>query len=171
MNKKELLERAQELNIAVPEGATNPEITNLIKIEEHGLLLSENSKLEETLEATQKVNEALENEKKEATDQVADLTQKLSDAEAERDEFKVALDAKSEELEAAKADQTKLKVEPKAKSGNEELPTYEHDGETYQFTVRRLVVSGGKITAEEAVEDKELMKSLIKSNFFGLKKV
>lgn len=129
MNKKELLDRAQELKISVPEGATNAEIENLIKIEEHGLL----------------------------SDEVKDLTQKLSAAE--------------KELEAAKANQSKLKVEPKAKSGNEELPTYEHDGKTYQFTVKRIVTAGGKITAEEAVEDKDLMAELIKSEFFGLKKV
>lgn len=171
MNKKELLARAQELNISVPEGATNTEIENLIKIEEHALLESANAKLEETLEATQKANEALGQEKEAATNQVADLTQKLSDAEAERDKLQEKLDTSQEDLDASRAEKSELKVESKSKGGNGDLPTYDHGDDTYQFTVRQFVTSGGKMTAEDAVEDKDLMASLIKSKFFGLKKV
>lgn len=132
MKKEELIERAQELNISVPDGSTNDQIKDLIKIAEHDLL----------------------------TEQVSDLTNKLSDSESEKDALQKKLDAKPE-----------LKVESKATGGDGKLPTYKHDGDTYQFTVNNILAGGKKIKAEEAVVNKDLMSSLIESKFFGLKKL
>lgn len=171
MKKEKLLERAQELEIQVPEGATNAQIEDLIKIAEHPML-------KEAVETASNEFAKLEVEKKEATDQVADLTQKLSDANAAKDTLQNELNAKNEELETANqklakaeaASQMNLKVEKGSKKSSE-LPTYGSGDETWQFTVNKLITSAGKITAEEAVKDNDLMEQLIKSKFFGLKKL
>lgn len=153
MKKENLIERAEELNISVPEGATNDQIKDLIKIAEYPILKEELEKKSSDLAA-------LETEKNEATNKVADLTHKLSESESEKDLLQKKVDANTE-----------LKVELKAKGGDSKLPTYNHDGDTYQFTVNKILAEGKKITAEKAVDNKDLMEKLIKSNFFGLKKL
>ncbi|NKI28252.1 hypothetical protein HCG49_16990 [Arenibacter sp. 6A1] len=60
MNKEQLLKRAQELGIQVPDGATNPQIEDLIKIAEHSLLKAENKELANELATANELIEAQE---------------------------------------------------------------------------------------------------------------
>tara|TARA_R110002124_G_scaffold285057_3_gene463119 strand:- start:175 stop:528 length:354 start_codon:yes stop_codon:yes gene_type:complete len=54
MKKEDLLARAQELEITVPEKATNEEISNLIMIAEHPLLKAEIAEKDNVIESLEK---------------------------------------------------------------------------------------------------------------------
>ena len=64
MKKEELLAQAQELNIKVPDGATNKEIGDLIKIADYPRLEKKLSTVESELESTLVKVQELENSQK-----------------------------------------------------------------------------------------------------------
>ncbi|WP_340074523.1 hypothetical protein [Leptobacterium sp. I13] len=63
MKKDQLLARAQELQIEVPEGATNKEISNLIKIAEHPQLVADLATANAELASLRKAYDDLANNK------------------------------------------------------------------------------------------------------------
>lgn len=74
MKKEELLARAKELQLEVPEGATNPQIEAAIKVAEHPLLAqavkdlsAENNDLKSELESETKAKDALQAQLDEAS--------------------------------------------------------------------------------------------------------
>ena len=118
MNKKQLISRSEALQIEVPEGATNAEISDLIKIAEHPILTKD-------------------------------------------------LAAKTEELSILKEKLTKASTSPVVKKG----ATYKNEEGTYEFTVANFRFKGQKYTAAEAVENEDLMETLISAKFIHLKKL
>jgi len=152
MNKEQLLVRAAELEITVPEGATNPEITALIKVAEHPLIVANLEHTTEALEVATKKKEVLATDLKTAKVATETATNALSTATET-----IALLRK--ELE-----------EKEAPANDSEGVVYRLDKETYKFGVNEFRFKGEKYKAAEAVEDDELMKSLIKAKFIHLKK-
>lgn len=145
MNKEQLLARAKELQVEVPDGATNPEISSLIKIAEHPILTKDlataKNELEEQKELTEKAIQERDAETEKlatATEEITSLKEKLAEATATP--------------EVAKGD------------------TYENEEGVFEFTVTNFRFKGNKYTSADAVADKDLMESLIESNFIYLKK-
>lgn len=129
MNKEQLLARAQELQIEVPEGATNPEIINLIKIAEHPL-----------------------------------LSAKLKNAEKLNEDAMTQLQTANETIEVLEA---KLAGSPEKVKG----ATFKSEAGTFEFKVKTFRFKGEKYSAEDAVQNTELMEALIESNSNLLKQV
>ncbi len=141
MNKDQLLKRAQELDIQVPDGATNPQIEDLIKIAEHSLLKAENAQLakeNEVIESLKAANKELSNE----------------------------LSTANELIEAQEAKINALGETTAEPDGVE----YKKGKSIYSLTSKFIRFKGIKYTAEEAVENEELMTALIKSKHPNLKK-
>lgn len=145
MNKQQLIARAQELQIEVPDGATNPQISDLIKIAEHPNLTKH----------LKEANDVFEEQKK--------LTEK---AIQERD-------AETEKLVAANkviSDLNEKLAEATATPEIEKGAIYKSNKGEFEFTVASFRFKGEKHIAEEAIVNKDLMESLIKANFIHLKK-
>ena len=144
MNKDELTVRALELGITVPEGATNAEITTLIKVAEHPLISEELAKTQEALKAVSATNNTLS----------VDLATAKTDIQTANE----TIDSLNE----------LIKDESTAAS---EGIIYKSGGKTYQFGVATFRFKGVKYEASEAVEDKDLMADLIKAKFNFLKEI
>lgn len=145
MNKEQLIARAQELQIEVPEGATNAQISDLIKITEHPILTKDLATAKEEVkgqkELTDKATLALSEgttELQKANELIAKLEEKLAEATAT----------------------------PEVKKGE----IYKNEEGKFELTVSSFRFKGEKHTAEEAIVNEDLMESLIKANFIHLKK-
>jgi len=140
MNTKELHARAKDLKITVPEGATNKDIENLIKVAEHPLLTEEVKTLGVSLKETAEAKSALEGKIDEANSRISALELQLENSSNK---------------------------EPQNKSN---AVTYKNGKDTYVFTVPKFRFKGDEWTAENAIENDALMKQLIKAKFSNLKK-
>ncbi len=145
MNKEQLIALAQELQIEVPEGATNAQISDLIKIAEHPILTKDLATAKEEVkgqkELTDKATLALSEgttELQKANELIAKLEEKLAEATAT----------------------------PEVKKGE----IYKNEEGEFELTVSSFRFKGEKHTAEEAIVNEDLMESLIKANFIHLKK-
>ncbi|MDD7912935.1 hypothetical protein [Polaribacter ponticola] len=145
MNKEQLIARAQELQIEVPDGATNAQISDLIKIAEHPILTKDLATAKEEVkgqkELTDKATLALSEgttELQKANELIAKLEEKLAEATAT----------------------------PEVKKGE----IYKNEEGEFEFTVSSFRFKGEKHTAEEAIVNEDLMESLIQANFIHLKK-
>lgn len=145
MNKEQLIARAQELQIKVPDGATNAQISDLIKIAEHPILTKDLAIAKNEVEGQKELTEKATQERDAETEKLATANQEISDLK--------------EKLAEATAT-------PEVKKGE----TYKNEEGTYEFTVSNFRFKGNKHTSEEAVADKDLMESLIKAKFIHLKK-
>jgi hypothetical protein len=146
MSKEKLIARSKELQIEVPEGATNKEISNLIMIAEHPLI-------SKGLQTTQ---DELDGQK-----ELTATAVKERDAESEK--LKTAnetIQALNSKLEAANALPQKTKGE-----------TYKSENGTFEFGVKKFRFKGEKYIASEAVKNEELMEELIEAKFNHLKQV
>lgn len=74
MNKDELINKAQELQIEVPEKATKDEISDLIKVAEHPILTKAITALDEELKAEKQAAE----DKAEAFDKATAIIEELT---------------------------------------------------------------------------------------------
>jgi hypothetical protein len=156
MKKEDLLSKAQELNILVPEKATNEEISDLIKIAEHPSL-------------TEKVKE-LEAEKVTDADKAA---AKILELETEKSGEVALKDAAIKDLDKANVTIGKLedKIEAaKADSDSKNHPSYKYeDGKAVEITVQAFRFKGEKHESADAVTNPELMEELRQSGFIHLK--
>ena len=146
MNKEQLIARAQELQIEVPDGATNEQISNLIKIAEHSVLSNELGIAKKELEKQK------------------ELTGK---AEQERDANAEKLAIANNEIISLKEALEKNSAIPSSEKG----AIYQNDEGTYELTVKSFRFRQEKYNAVDAVENSELMESLIKANPVFLKKI
>jgi hypothetical protein len=155
MNKAQLLERAQELEIQVPERATNAEITNLIKVAEHPILKAELQSL---------------------ADSTANISDKLKLAESDRDRLVAENTALVEERDANAAalsvalNEIKELKSKDVKDSNVEVAVYENKDGEYPILVNSFHFQGIKYASKDAVKNPELMERLISSGFVKLKK-
>ncbi len=145
MNKEQLTAHAQGLQIQVPEGATNTQISDLIKIAEHPNLKQHLKESYDVFDAQKELTEKAEKERDAETEKlgaanelIAELEEKLAQANATP--------------EVAKA------------------KTYKNDSGEFEITVGSFRFKGEKHTAEEAIDNDELMEALISANFIHLKK-
>jgi hypothetical protein len=145
MKKEQLIARAQELQIEVPDGATNAQISDLIKIAEHPILTKDLATAKDEVKG-----------QKELTDKA---TLALSEGTTELQKAN-ELNAKLEE-KLAEATAT-----PEVKKGE----IYKNEEGEFELTVASFRFKGEKHTAEEAIVNEDLMESLIKANFIHLKK-
>jgi|GEM_PF-4595108 len=146
MNKEQLLARAQELNITVPEKATNENISDLIKIAEHPLLLSEISELKKNaIGDAERIKglKGLETIANEKLEEALNLIQELES-----------------EIENSNAEKTKVFAEY----------TF-GDNQKVGLTRDVFKFRGVKYTAKEAVENEELMLALRANESVHLKKL
>ncbi|AOR28926.1 hypothetical protein FORMB_18960 [Formosa sp. Hel1_33_131] len=153
MNKEQLLARSAELEIQVPEGATNTEISNLIKVAEHPIINGQLAKTQEALEVSNTKNNTL----------TVDLTAEKTKVQTGKEALK-ASEGVVELLRAELAEKAET-------TDDSEGAVYESGNKTYQFGVNAFRFKGDKYEASEAVKDKSLMADLIKSKFNLLKEI
>lgn len=145
MNKEQLKARAQELQIEVPDGATNAQISDLIKIAEHPILTKDLAIAKNEVEGQKELTEKATQERDVETEKLATANQEISDLK--------------EKLAEATAS-------PEVEKGE----IYKNEEGEFEFTVSSFRFKGEKHTAEEAIVNEDLMESLIKANFIHLKK-
>lgn len=145
MNKEQLIARAQELQIEVPDGATNAQISDLIKIAEHPILTKDLAIAKNEVEGQKELTEKAIQERDAETEKLATANQEISDLK--------------EKLSEATAS-------PEVEKGE----IYKNEEGEFELTVSSFRFKGEKHTAEEAIVNKDLMESLIKANFIHLKK-
>ena len=153
MNKEHLLARATELGIQVPEGATNVEISTLIKVAEHPLISAELAKTQEDLETSNAKNNTLS----------VDLTTEKRKVQTLQESFEVS-EGVVKLLRAELAEKAET-------TDDSEGVIYKSGNKTYQFGVQTFRFKGDKYEASEAVKNQSLMKDLIKSGFNFLKEI
>lgn len=83
MNKDELIQRAQELQIEVPERATNAQITDLIKVAEHPILDKAVKALDAELKAEKEAHDLTTEALEKANTVIESLTAKVEALGAE----------------------------------------------------------------------------------------
>lgn len=167
MSKEKLIARTKELQIEVPKGATNKEISNLIKIAEHPQLKADlkeaNDKLKEQNNLSANITKERDTAKAEFDGQKELTATAVKERDAESEKLKKAnetIEELSSKLEAANA-------APKQKKGE----TYKSENGTFEFGVKKFRFKGEKYNASEAVKNEELMEELIEAKFNHLKQV
>lgn len=145
MNKEQLIARAQELQIEVPDGATNAQISDLIKIAEHPILTKDLAIAKNEVEGQKELTEKATQERDAETEKLATANQEISGLK--------------EKLAEATAS-------PEVEKGE----TYKNEAGEFEFTVASFRFKGEKYTSTEAVENEELMEDLIQAKFIHLKK-
>lgn len=146
MNKEQLIARVEELKIEVPEGATNPQIIDLIKIVEHPTLVKDLKTAKEELEGQKELTKKLQKEHDTETKKVAEANELIAELE--------------EKLTIAT-------TTPEVEKGE----TYQNEAGEFEFTVASFRFKSEKYIAKEAVANKELMEELIEAKFSFLKQV
>ena len=145
MNKEQLTAHAQELQIQVPEGATNTQISDLIKIAEHPNLTKHLKEAYDVFEEQKKLTERAIQERDAETGKLVIANQEIFDLK--------------EKLSEATAS-------PEVEKGE----IYKNEEGEFELTVSSFRFKGEKYTASAAIVNEDLMESLIKANFNHLKK-
>ena len=146
MNKEQLIARAEELEIEVPDGATNAQISDLIKIAEHPIISKGLQITQDELEGQKELTEK-------ATQERDAETEKLGNAN---------------ELIAALEEKLALAIAtPEVAKGE----IYKNENGEFELTVDSFRFKGEKYIASEAVGNSELMEQLIEAKASFVKEV
>lgn len=145
MNKEQLIARAQELQIEVPDGATNAQISDLIKIAEHPILTKDLATTKEEVKGQKELTEKAIQERDAETEKVGEANEVIAELE--------------EKLAQVTATPEVVKGE-----------TYKNADGEFELTVASFRFKGEKYISEEAIVNEDVMESLIQANFIHLKK-
>lgn len=165
MDKKQLLARAKELDIQVPSGATNKEISALIAEKEATLVNeTETARTDTQIIADQALEiEALEKK-------LFDSNLKIDSKDEDIESLTASLETKNTEVEVLLTTVEKLQAklaEASTKTVDNNKPTYKG----YAFKVKSFRFQAEKHFAEKAIKNEELMERLIKAKYIGLEKI